>query len=245
MCAVLRRQCRYRSRTEDVFLGQQFLYDRRKPYRARCAARSGHAGGRHCCLRRCGRTGSGITGISAHPARAGERDADGEKAPGLAKNPCRRVRYRVAGADRAGHRRDGFDKAHRRERHDRAGRRAAQALRHFASLAARLCAIHWPQGRPTGLSHPDTRGKTQAPKAHRDCHAAHPAFDSSDAVCRRVLLRWAKILLHFAADFARMYAALLPHFRGQKAAGAGAGAHCRARCAECGRARCVLHAAGI
>ena len=33
--------------------------------------------------------------------------------------------------------------------------------------AARVCAIHWPQGRPTGLSDPDTRGKTQAPKAHR------------------------------------------------------------------------------
>ncbi len=28
---------------------------------------------------------------------------------------------------------------------------------------------------------------------YRDCHAAHPAFDSSDAVCRRVLLRGAKL----------------------------------------------------
>ena len=73
---------------------------------------------------------------------------------------------------------------------------------------------------------------------YRDCHAAHPAFDSSDAVCRRALLRGAKILLHFAADIARMYAAILPDFRGQKAAGTRAGAHCRARCAECGRTRC-------
>ena len=42
-----------------------------------------------------------------------------------------------------------------------------------------------------------------------------------------------------------MYAAILPDFQGQKAAGARAGAHCRARRAECGRTSCVLHAAGV
>ena len=80
--------------TENVLFWQQLLHDGCEPHCARCAARCGHAGGRHCCLRRCGRTGGGFTGISAHPARAGERDADGEKAPGLAEASCRRVRCR-------------------------------------------------------------------------------------------------------------------------------------------------------
>jgi energy-coupling factor transporter ATP-binding protein EcfA2 len=112
-------------------------------------------------------------------------------------------------------------------------------------LSLLVFALSIGRNRPPGLSHPDARGKAEAKEPHDFCDGFDPPAHSADAVHRCVLLRRETVLFHFAAHSARMYAAVLPHLRGAKAAGTGAGADCRARCTECGRPRRVLHAAGI
>ena len=101
--------------------------------------------------------GTGAAGVSAHSARTGEGIPSAEKTPDLAQGACRRVRSCVTGADRAGHWCDRFNKAGGRGWTDNACGRPTQALRHSASLAARVCTVHWPQGGQAGLSHPDAR----------------------------------------------------------------------------------------
>ena len=210
------------------------------------AAGSSHAGGCDRGLRRSGRAGTGAAGVSAYSACTGEGSAGSEKAPGLAQGACRRIRYRVAGADDPGHRRDRSD----RKLVDAGGLTglAGSQMRLYGILLRSLLVFALSIGRKADrpdylIQTPVEKRKLSEP--HDFCDGFDPPAHSADTVHRCVLLRRETVLFHSAAHSARMYAAVLPHFRGAKAAGTGAGADCRARCTECGRPRRVLHAAGI
>ena len=171
-------------------------------------------------MRRRGRTRTGAATIRTHAARTENGKNSREEAARLAQNSRRRVGNRIAGLNRSDAQRHRSYEARDRRWFDGAGWRPAEALRRDARLHARLRAVRKSQSQASGLSDSDAGRKAQAPEAHSCCNAAHPAFDSADAVHRRVLFRRQKVLLHFAAHPAGMYAAVPPHFRGQKAAGA-------------------------